>query len=78
MFQDKSAGDVWIGAHDFVSEGRFVWEADNASLTFTDWYPGEPNNSRNKEDCACMNPTITYRWNDNSCSKTFYYICEKH
>ncbi|CAC5412422.1 unnamed protein product [Mytilus coruscus] len=75
---DKTAGDVWIGAHDFVREGSFVWEADNTQLTYTDWYPGEPNNSGNKEDCACMNSDLTYKWNDNSCSKTFYYICEKH
>ncbi|CAC5395258.1 unnamed protein product [Mytilus coruscus] len=57
---DKSAGDVWIGAHDFVREGRFVWEVDNTSLTYTDWYPGEPNNSGNKEDCGCKNPGIDF------------------
>ncbi|VDI42063.1 Hypothetical predicted protein [Mytilus galloprovincialis] len=49
---DKSAGDVWIGAHDFVRE------VDNTSLTYTDWYPGEPNNSHNKEDCACLNSDV--------------------
>lgn len=73
----KSAVDVWIGAHDFVREGRFVWEVDNTSLSYTDWYLGEPNNSNNKKDCACLNSDEEYKWNDNSCSKKFYYICDK-
>src|SRR4051794_25522957 len=34
---------LWIGLNDAANKGQFVW--DNGELvTFTYWYPGEPNN----------------------------------
>lgn len=38
------------------------------------WDPEEPNNV-NDEDCASMNKGGT--WNDLSCDKTTYWICER-
>ncbi|VDI76635.1 Hypothetical predicted protein [Mytilus galloprovincialis] len=74
---DKNPGHVWIGAHDSVQESRFIWESDNAVLTYTDWNPGEPNNA-GQEDCAHMSSGAKYRWNDVQCSHKFSFICEKH
>jgi len=34
---------LWIGLNDAANEGQFVW-ANGEPVTFTYWYPGEPNN----------------------------------
>ncbi|DAA28116.1 TPA: CLEC17A protein-like, partial [Bos taurus] len=39
------------------------------------WDPQEPNNLYNNENCASMNKGGT--WNDLSCDKTTYWICER-
>ncbi|CAC5364261.1 unnamed protein product [Mytilus coruscus] len=78
MIVDKNPSHVWIGAHHSVQESRFIWESDNTMLTYTDWNPGEPNNSQGQEDCVHMSSSITYKWNDIRCSHTFSFICEKH
>ncbi|MBI3868975.1 MAG: hypothetical protein HY299_10650 [Verrucomicrobia bacterium] len=62
----------WIGFNDAASEGKFVWSSD-APAPYTDWSPGEPNNSSN-EDYAAINWAFSYRggsvasdlgqWND--------------
>ncbi|XP_052084102.1 perlucin-like protein [Mytilus californianus] len=67
---------VWIGAHDSEQESNFIWESDNTNLTFTDWFPGEPNDDNN-EDCVHMRKSVNYRWNDYQCSERTSYICEK-
>jgi hypothetical protein len=38
---------MWIGANDKHREGTMVWVSDktNVSKGFSNWYPGEPNNS---------------------------------
>lgn len=46
-------------------------------LTYTDWNPGEPNNSQGQEDCVHTISGTTYKWNDIECSRTFSFICEE-
>ncbi|KAK3093008.1 hypothetical protein FSP39_009947 [Pinctada imbricata] len=53
--QAKYSGGLpgfWIGGNDFSYEGRWAWTGSNRPVTYTNWYPGEPNNSGN-EDCIC-------------------------
>ena len=50
----------WIGLTDRKREGRWEWVSGEA-ITYTNWYPGEPNNWHN-EDYALMN--WGGRWND--------------
>jgi len=38
--------NLWIGLNDVAVEGTFVW-SNGEPVTFTNWSPGEPNNSFN-------------------------------
>ena len=65
---------TWIGATDVSEEGTFIWTSDNSTLGFVNWFPGEPNNDFNNEDCVtiCRNG----HWNDDKCNLNFPYICQ--
>jgi len=54
-------GEWWIGLSDSASEGAFVW-SDGSTLDFSNWSPGEPNNSGD-EDYVVIN-TGSQKWND--------------
>ena len=64
----------WIGATDVAEEGNFIWTSDNSTVSFVNWYPGEPNNDFNNEDCVtiCRNK----HWNDGNCIQNLPYICQ--
>ena len=63
----------WIGGTDAAVEGTFTWTSDNSTLGFVNWYPGEPNNSNNED---CMSVCRDEHWNDDSCDKSYTYICK--
>nr|XP_012613898.1 C-type lectin domain family 17, member A isoform X3 [Microcebus murinus] len=63
----------WLGLHDRNKEGDWRW-LDGSPVTLSFWDPEEPNNM-NEEDCASMNRGGG--WNDLSCEKTTYWICER-
>jgi hypothetical protein len=66
----------WMGFNDRASEGTFVW-GSGEPVTYTNWYPGEPNDAGGDEDCGQLNrfyPELG--WNDEPCSLHLRYICE--
>ena len=84
--------DLWIGSKDNVTEGTWYWYngttsgdggvSDNISSGAkwpdgTDkWASGEPNDS-GTEDCGSIRGSInTEKWNDYSCTNTYYGIIE--
>ncbi|KAB0366865.1 hypothetical protein FD754_011021 [Muntiacus muntjak] len=64
----------WLGLNDINVEGDWRW-LDGSPITLSFWDPQEPNNLYNNENCASMNKGGT--WNDLSCDKTTYWICER-
>lgn len=53
---------IWIGFSDAATEGTFAW-ADGSPVGYTNWNPGEPNNSGGTEDYAEMLGS-NGQWND--------------
>jgi hypothetical protein len=53
---------IWIGLNDAAVEGAFVW-ADGTPVSYTNWNPGEPNNSGGVEDWVEFLGS-NGRWND--------------
>ena len=57
---------LWIGLNDAANEGQFVW-ASGEPVTFTYWYPGEPNNLGGEDYATIRHPSEsppTGSWND--------------
>ena len=70
-----AGGDVWIGLHDKTTENRWVW-VDGSNAVYTNWGPGEPNNSGGNEDCVHMLPNG--KWNDGGCSWKYpFVVCQQ-
>ncbi len=53
---------IWLGFNDVASEGQFAW-TDGTPADFTNWNPGEPNNSGGIEDFTELLGS-NGRWND--------------
>lgn len=73
------AGSVgWIGLDDRETEGHFIWQT-GTFVPFTNWHPGEPNDSGGNEDCTIMQDVGALsirRWNDIPCDLNRAYFCE--
>lgn len=77
-FLNAELGDysVWIGGYATDAGNTFGW-VTGETWSYENWGGTEPNNVN--EDCLHMNypslPDTT--WNDQSCTSTYAYICEK-
>ena len=70
----KKWANFWIGVNDISTEG--TWRnADGSAVTYTNWQPGEPNNSGNKEDCAMGGYGMRDTWNDANCVGSRNFVC---
>ena len=63
--QAKPDFAVWIGFTDAGHEGNWTW-ASGEVKPYSNWYPGEPNNSGNVENYAIIYNSGAYKdkWND--------------
>jgi hypothetical protein len=67
-------GPFWLGLSDRAEEGVWAW-VDGTPVDFTQWWPGEPNDS-GSEDCAGSNFGDWGWWNDYNCSTGLPFVCE--
>lgn len=70
----------WTSGVDVFTPRDFYWDATGVSFneTYTNWGPTEPNNEGGNEHCIDLYSNINYKWNDHSCVKERYFICEWH
>jgi Ca2+-binding RTX toxin-like protein len=54
---------LWIGLTDEVTEGTFKW-VNGEAVTYTNWYPNQPDNAGGNEDYAEFNVGGAGKWND--------------
>ena len=64
---------AWIGLSDSQQEGVFEW-VDGELLSYTNWYPGQPNNYNNIQDYVEL--LNDGQWNDQYNHYTLEYIME--
>ncbi|XP_077991767.1 perlucin-like isoform X2 [Glandiceps talaboti] len=67
---------VWIGITDREVEGTFRW-SDNTPLTYSNWSPPQPDNSKGIEDYGQLNREYGGQWNDKSCESKQGFVCQK-
>nr|XP_039265301.1 collectin-10-like [Styela clava] len=73
----KTSGeDIWIGLDDIVRENSFIW-ADGISSGSINWASNQPDNGGGAEDCVHYRPSYGWKLNDDPCSRTKKYICER-
>ena len=64
---------AWIGLNDSQYEGTYQW-ANGEAVTYTNWYPGQPNNYNNNQDYVEM--LNSGHWNDQYNHYVLEYIME--
>ncbi|CAH1244534.1 CLEC10A [Branchiostoma lanceolatum] len=67
--------NTWIGLSDVETEGVWVWDDGTLLAGEGMWGTGEPNGGT-MENCVHIYADKDYRWNDNLCPRSYYYICE--
>ncbi|XP_074518091.1 ladderlectin-like [Halichoeres trimaculatus] len=68
--------EAWIGGSDAHQEGLWLW-TDGSHVSYTNWCPGEPNNSRGRQHCMQMNFSDEKCWDDLSCGERRPFVCAK-
>ena len=76
----KGISGMFIGLNDEAKEGTWTW-TDGRELSFTSWYPNQPDNWNNQQDCTRLdrkggsNP-LKGLWDDNKCFVNKPFACQ--
>ena len=70
--------NLWIGLRDNAKNRNFLWQTNNASLSYTNWDPKgrQPNNLGGNQSCVAL--TNNYKWDDIDCELKQEFICQPH
>ena len=86
---DLRDSSFWIGIHDKYTEGSFVYQSNNQSIAFQHWgsfnngLGPQPNNIGGDQNCVEIHGKHVEwngpkgSWNDDKCSSSQRFICEK-
>ena len=70
----------WIGLNRSPFDYS-VWAwVDGSRVSFTDWFPGQPDDYLSGEGCAefyWYSGNNQFHWNDLNCSRKVRFVCEK-
>ena len=86
MKKECAFGYFWIAGQRIDPEdgtSDFVWKADykgaadftQIAMTYTNWYPGEPNSMLGIDSCVNILGRHDDKWNDQPCSTELCFIC---
>lgn len=73
---DSSSSEAWIGLHDSLKEGRYVW-VDGSPIPYSEWLPGEPNGEEAENCIVQAKGNYTHGWADRHCFDLKAFVCEK-
>ncbi|XP_045903621.1 asialoglycoprotein receptor 1-like [Micropterus dolomieu] len=77
-FMSSFGLETWIGLTDEETEGDWKW-VNGTRVTETYWRTGQPDNKGEKTSENCAEISIQQdlkNWNDLSCTKSLFFICE--
>ncbi|XP_073687433.1 galactose-specific lectin nattectin-like [Garra rufa] len=74
IMQNQDSTEAWIGGHDAVSKGTWLW-SDGSKMNLDIWAPGQPDNPR--KNCIGINYGPTKQWNNNECYRPMAFVCMK-
>ncbi|XP_048239301.1 perlucin-like [Haliotis rufescens] len=78
LLMHGQGSQFYIGATDLRSKGIWTWEHPlRKVVSYTNWYPGEPNNHKGKEHCVTSYHGYSFKWNDIPCNSEVRFICEQ-
>ncbi|XP_076216885.1 C-type lectin domain family 17, member A-like isoform X1 [Aptenodytes patagonicus] len=70
----NNSSTYWLGVTDQLEEGNWVWtNGDYTSISY--WNTWKENKDKDQKDCGSIGPDGI--WNDDRCSHSNYWICEK-
>ncbi|XP_022292929.1 perlucin-like isoform X1 [Crassostrea virginica] len=70
--------DFWVGGTDVITEGDWIWVLSQTPIIYySHWALYEPNNLGGSENCLEISYGHHYFWNDDSCSRAEFFICEQ-
>ena len=73
----STIGESWIGCTDEAHEGVWRWvDGTLLSSGYTNWAPGEPNDSGGNEDYGYIYNRTNFQWNDYSNAHTHSFLVE--
>uniref|UniRef100_A0A8W8HW57 C-type lectin domain-containing protein n=1 Tax=Magallana gigas TaxID=29159 RepID=A0A8W8HW57_MAGGI len=74
------AYEYWLNGYDTDKSGTFTWIDSQTPSTYTNWYPGEPNDDFGIGSEKCIASSTGYMgvWVDISCSYTRPVVCERN
>lgn len=67
---------LWIGAVANGEDRHYVWISNGHTVTFTNWFQGEPNFYAKSEYCLQTGFSENLQWNDDRCHRSFGLICD--
>nr|XP_057941008.1 galactose-specific lectin nattectin-like [Doryrhamphus excisus]XP_057941009.1 galactose-specific lectin nattectin-like [Doryrhamphus excisus] len=76
LVRDANGGNIpntWIGLHDGIEEGKFVW-TDGSKVDFTFFRSDQPDDFQGREECVEIH-IVEERWNDDGCEDPLGFVC---
>ncbi|XP_076269559.1 salivary C-type lectin 2-like [Rhynchophorus ferrugineus] len=69
----------WIFASNLADKKNYYWLNSNLPLFYSAFYPGQPDNTGDKEHCLELYQSTTgvFAWNDLSCDTKKRFICQR-